>query len=1104
MSGNLQDDPTSDMHTMNIGNRGFEGSVKAWNDGTDEVKDLLKYECEMIYECRLTNRFCRSLFRSIPNFLSHKRQYCKTLCRTVTPNTLISKHLEDFTTLYVNDKGTPPTSVKKNVQKGSRHNIVAAFQKRLHTTTISDDSNRVDLYSLPSISRYQPQTTFQDGQQIILRHNPRMAIKEHMPEDGALLIMPQDSNISQKCGDMTLRRRKAVDVEEKEMSGKELLVLDYIPADIRKNINPAQCLCLYDACKSADIKPFESLLALAYHLTVTHNRPLNAKEVLRIRKGREGQLSCFLCGTTHGGIDKLKSHLQKEHSDIRDAHLIQRRQLFDAQNSRNRRKLDPAIYFDTRHRSISPTPSETEEEVVEEAEDSAELPVTESMEIEEQSNDSFLSSNADSQSTSAATSAAIKNGVAAAGVGSEGGKRKFPIIKKKKRPRLTMKRKKPQIPSSSKLSKDDVSPTEGPPKLEKQNIERDDGGEEEMEEAEEKEPEFVGEEEETTSESQNIPELISQTDSTSPPPTRTQTRSPSNESVRKGLAVTRSKRTRVPKKFFDYVPNDLKKGSKSKHGSKEPPKKKPRPAENEFITPKMEVEDDFNDFNMPVLEKEALKSAPLSTKKTPISSKKPTKRRLTSSPVKSASLTPSKASTSKLREVLKSEFDTEGWITPDSSFTEELEPIRSPIAVTKKRLPYTPKAAAAAREGAAGSSRRKQRLNISDDHEGNTPKRLESEEKEERISTKPTDLSLIPIILTPEDEELFYKPLKQLYKIGDDGNHQCSECGTTFLSQKEGRRHMLTHVRAVRFRCALCDVGAFFCEDMRVHLMNRHCPSLHLVPDKFHGSAIPCMTTKEADALTQIVHQECPGQYRYTSGKIVTSENPKPHRPEASIEESILGSIRPPYISPKKERPKVPILSRSNKSPSRLISANGDNANVSSPSKSSSTTVTQNESRVVSPLKLIRTNANNSEASSASASTTASSAKLKLPGFKLLKPASDPTVSNNNEMLDSAPMVEDAAVLETSQSSSSIAAPVPSIAEQQIPTPPPPAAEALIVPAPAVVEIIEAIAEIPPPVPTPPQQQANEDTEPLDPFQPGPHMIERLESIDPVDPSPSF
>jgi hypothetical protein len=132
------EDPISEMQTITIGNRGIEGAVKAYNDGTDEVKDLLKYECEMIFECR----YCRNLFRSIPTFLSHKRQFCKTLCRTVTPSRLISKHLQDFTTLYVNDKNTPPTSVKKGVTR-SRHNIVAAFQRKLHTTTISDDMVRI-------------------------------------------------------------------------------------------------------------------------------------------------------------------------------------------------------------------------------------------------------------------------------------------------------------------------------------------------------------------------------------------------------------------------------------------------------------------------------------------------------------------------------------------------------------------------------------------------------------------------------------------------------------------------------------------------------------------------------------------------------------------------------------------------------------------------------------------------------------------------------------------------------------------------------------------------------------------------------------------------
>uniref|UniRef100_A0A914PBR5 Zinc finger protein n=1 Tax=Panagrolaimus davidi TaxID=227884 RepID=A0A914PBR5_9BILA len=294
---------------------------------------------------------------------------------------------------------------------------------------------------------------------------------------------------------------------------------------------------------------------------------------------------------------------------------------------------------------------------------------------------------------------------------------------------------------------------------------------------------------------------------------------------------------------------------------------------------------------------------------------------------------------------------------------------------------------------------------------------------------------------------------------------------------------MLTHVRAVRFRCALCDVGAFYCEDMRSHLMNRNCPSLHLVPDKYQGTAIPCMTAKESDELTQIVHQEFPGQFRYTSGKIVTSDNPVPHRPDAKIEESIL-NFRPPYIpSPIKERPKI--LSRSNKSPSRLVPVS-DSTNVSTPTKS---TTTQNETRIVTPLKLVRNK--NSEAYDTIASSSTSS-KLKLPGFKLLKPAS-PT---NSETLETAPNVEEAAASESSDQPST-SAPL-TIQEPPPAIPPsPPAADE---------EIVEPEHEHIPPVPSPlPEQQEpeepNDDTEPLDPIQPaGPHLIGRR-SIDPVDPS---
>lgn len=48
-------------------------ATKILESGSEEIKSILTYECDLVYECRI----CRSLFRSLVNFISHKRIYCK-------------------------------------------------------------------------------------------------------------------------------------------------------------------------------------------------------------------------------------------------------------------------------------------------------------------------------------------------------------------------------------------------------------------------------------------------------------------------------------------------------------------------------------------------------------------------------------------------------------------------------------------------------------------------------------------------------------------------------------------------------------------------------------------------------------------------------------------------------------------------------------------------------------------------------------------------------------------------------------------------------------------------------------------------------------------
>ncbi|CAG4993101.1 unnamed protein product [Parnassius apollo] len=52
---------------------GFAQARKIFDLATEELKNLLSTECDLLYECKV----CRNLFRSLANFISHKRVYCK-------------------------------------------------------------------------------------------------------------------------------------------------------------------------------------------------------------------------------------------------------------------------------------------------------------------------------------------------------------------------------------------------------------------------------------------------------------------------------------------------------------------------------------------------------------------------------------------------------------------------------------------------------------------------------------------------------------------------------------------------------------------------------------------------------------------------------------------------------------------------------------------------------------------------------------------------------------------------------------------------------------------------------------------------------------------
>ncbi|KAI6205015.1 C2H2-type domain-containing protein [Aphelenchoides besseyi] len=129
---------------------------------------------------------------------------------------------------------------------------------------------------------------------------------------------------------------------------------------------------------------------------------------------------------------------------------------------------------------------------------------------------------------------------------------------------------------------------------------------------------------------------------------------------------------------------------------------------------------------------------------------------------------------------------------------------------------------------------------------------------------KPDNLTEVPVTLTGSERRSIFRTIE-----GDVG-----------------------HVRAIRMQCSLCDAGAFFCTDLRKHLMFRHCEKLHLAPPELIESRTPCMDEKTADKLIKLADPNKPGCAVYIPGKIVSAESAVPYIPNPVIENRLLSTMR--------------------------------------------------------------------------------------------------------------------------------------------------------------------------------------------------------------------
>ncbi|PRD32120.1 UNVERIFIED_CONTAM: zinc finger protein [Trichonephila clavipes] len=100
------------QHPFNLGVTNVKQILKCMQNGSKEIKDIILNECNIIYECKI----CANLFRSLANFLYHKRCYCKKhLCEDM----LLFDNFEEETRTIVVQPEPPDKDVSKTLEADS-------------------------------------------------------------------------------------------------------------------------------------------------------------------------------------------------------------------------------------------------------------------------------------------------------------------------------------------------------------------------------------------------------------------------------------------------------------------------------------------------------------------------------------------------------------------------------------------------------------------------------------------------------------------------------------------------------------------------------------------------------------------------------------------------------------------------------------------------------------------------------------------------------------------------------------------------------------------------------------------------------------------------
>ncbi|KAL4217713.1 hypothetical protein ACF0H5_022454 [Mactra antiquata] len=151
--------------SIDMGHKMVDQILHGIHYGSEEVRNLLREECDFILECKV----CRNLFRSFPNFVAHKRVYCLEYHEEKMQSEAMQSNISDTDTIVVqpvapddrekSSNNTPNTSsvVKEVIAnqfegKSKEYQFYTKVAEDVEKRKATKTTNSIVLTSMPGCS----------------------------------------------------------------------------------------------------------------------------------------------------------------------------------------------------------------------------------------------------------------------------------------------------------------------------------------------------------------------------------------------------------------------------------------------------------------------------------------------------------------------------------------------------------------------------------------------------------------------------------------------------------------------------------------------------------------------------------------------------------------------------------------------------------------------------------------------------------------------------------------------------------------------------------------------------------------------------------------